>query len=62
MPKDAYYINEDIDYGYAESLIRTSARTSETNEETAQRVLDDRLLAIWVAGKDEEREALASLR
>ncbi len=59
MAKDRYYINEDIDYGYAESKVRTSIHVGETEEDAARRVLDSRLLEIWLSGKTEEAKAIS---
>lgn len=59
MAKNEYYINDDVDYGYTESIIRTFIRAGETEEEAAHRILNDHYLAIWIAGKAEEYEALS---
>ena len=58
MPRDVYYINENFDFNCAESKIRTLIQPGETEKHAARRVLDDRLLEIWLAGKAEERAAL----
>lgn len=48
MVRSAYFINEDPEYMHALVLVRRHRTPSETEEETARRVLDDRLLSVWI--------------
>lgn len=48
MAKNSYYINEDPECMHALALVRRYRLPSETEEEAAKRILDDRLLAVWL--------------
>lgn len=48
MAKNTYFINEDPEYMHSLVLVRKHRLPSETEEETARRVLDDRLLSVWL--------------
>lgn len=52
MAKNTYFINEDPEYMHALVLVRRYRIPSETEEETARRVLDDRLLSVWIKDMD----------
>lgn len=48
MAKNSYYINEDPECMHALALVRRYRLPSETEEEAAKRILDDRLLTVWL--------------